>query len=459
MDVEILARLQFALTIMFHYIYPPLSIGLGLHMVIMEACYLKTGKALYLQMAKYWTRIFAVTFAVGVATGIVMEFEFGTNWSTYSRYVGDVFGSALAAEGVFAFFLESGFLALLLFGWNRVGPKTHFFAALMVCLGAHFSAVWIVVANSWMQTPAGFEVVGHGLMARAEITDFWEMVFNPSSMIRLTHVIIGAWLAGAFFVTSVSAYYIIKNRYLDFAKASLKIGLSVAAVSVMLQLAAGHVSGQVVAKHQPLKLAALEGIYETQSYAPLSLIGLPNNKTETVDFNIAIPGFLSFLAFDDFSATVKGLDQFPREDWPNVPVVFQTYHLMTATWALMFLTVVIALFLWWRGRLFTSHYALWLIVFAVLFPQIGNQAGWVSAEMGRYPWIVQDLLRISEGLSVSVTANQILGSIIMFSVVYTFLFIMFIYLLTKKIKHGPLDEDQEVPYHHLQTYVEETQNG
>ena len=203
MDVEILARLQFALTIMFHYIYPPLSIGLGLLLVIMEGIYMRTKNPLYFQMAKFWTKVFALTFAMGVATGIVMEFEFGTNWATYSRYVGDVFGSALAAEGVFAFFLESGFLALLLFGWDRIGPKTHFFATLMVCLGAHFSAIWIVVANSWMQTPAGFHIVGEGLNARAEITGFWEMVFNPSSVNRLCHTVIGAWLAGAFLAMSV----------------------------------------------------------------------------------------------------------------------------------------------------------------------------------------------------------------------------------------------------------------
>src|SRR6185312_6984677 len=214
MEVEILARMQFAFTIMFHYIYPPLSIGLGLCLVFMEAIFLKTRDPLYLNMAKFWTKIFALTFSLGVATGIVMEFEFGTNWSTYSRYVGDVFGSALAAEGVFAFFLESGFLAILLFGWDRVGKKMHFFATLMVCLGAHFSAIWIIVANSWMQTPAGFHIVGEGLSARAEITDFWAMVFNPSSVDRLLHSVIGAWLAGAFLVISVGAYYILKGKFL-----------------------------------------------------------------------------------------------------------------------------------------------------------------------------------------------------------------------------------------------------
>lgn len=239
MDVEILARFQFALTIMFHYIYPTFSIGLSLIMVIMEGLYLKTKDPLYMQMAKFWTKVFALTFAIGVATGIVMEFEFGTNWATYSKYVGDVFGSALAAEGVFAFFLESGFLAILLFGWDRVKPKMHFFATLMVSLGAHFSAIWIIVANSWMQTPAGYHIVGEGLNARAEITDFWAMVFNPSSMDRLGHAVIGCWLAGAFLVISVSAYYILKSKHLDFAKRSLKIALTVASVAIVLQAFSG----------------------------------------------------------------------------------------------------------------------------------------------------------------------------------------------------------------------------
>ena len=206
MDLILLSRIQFAVTVMFHYIFPPLSIGLGLILVLMEGMYLRTGNPLYLQMVKYWLRIFGLTFVLGVASGIVMEFEFGTNWATYSRFVGDVFGSPLAAEGIFAFFIESTFLAILLFGWNKVGPKTHFFSTLMVCLGAHFSAVWIVVAGSWMQTPAGYEIVSTGLRTRAVITDFWAMVFNPSSMVRLSHTLIGAWQAGAFLVISVSAY-------------------------------------------------------------------------------------------------------------------------------------------------------------------------------------------------------------------------------------------------------------
>lgn len=457
MEVEGLARLQFALTIMFHYIYPPLSIGLGLIMVIIEAAYLKTRDPHYLAMAKFWTKVFALTFAIGVATGIVMEFEFGTNWATYSRYVGDVFGSALAAEGLFAFFLESGFLAILLFGWNRVGAKMHFFSTLMVCLGAHFSAIWIVVANSWMQTPAGFHIVGDALSARAEIVNFWEMVFNPSSMTRLGHVIIGCWLAGAFLVISVSAYYLVKRRHLPFAKSSLKIGLWVAVFSVILQGISGDRSGRVIAEYQPAKLAAFEALYETKKGAPLTLFGIVNAKEERVDYGVHIPKLLSFFSFSDFNAEIKGLDLFPKNDWPNVPVLFQTYRLMIFMWIGMAITAFSAIYYWRKGTLFEKKWVLQLCVVSVLFPQIANQAGWVSAEMGRYPWVVQDLLRISEGLSKSVTASQVLGSIILFGIVYAFLFLLFIYLLNEKIQHGPLEGEQTPLFPGLLHYVKETQ--
>lgn len=445
MNVEILARLQFAFTIMFHYIYPPLSIGLGLMLVIMEGLYIKTKDRTYLQMAKFWTKVFALTFALGVATGIVMEFEFGTNWSTYSRYVGDVFGSALAAEGVFAFFLESGFLAIVLFGWNRVSAKFHYFSTWMVALGAHFSAIWIIVANSWMQTPAGYHVVGEGIHARAEITDFWAMVFNPSSMDRLTHSVIGCWLAGAFLVISVASYYLLKKRHLEFSKRSLKIGLVVASIAVFLQAVSGHSSAQGVAKNQPAKLAAFEGLYRSEKEAPLRLFGIPDSKNEKINYSLEIPGALSLLV----GGEVKGLEHVPKQDWPKVEAVFQTYHLMIYMWACMAILCVWSLIAWRRGTLFENRLLLKCLVASAFFPQIANQAGWVSAEMGRYPWIVQDLLRISEGLSKAVTANQVLGSMIMFGVVYFALFVLFIYLLNEKFQHGPEDGEEASPYHHI----------
>jgi len=437
MDLLLLSRIQFAVTIAFHYIYPPLSIGLGILLVIMEAIYLKTRDPKYLAMTKFWAKVFGLTFAIGVATGIVMEFEFGTNWATYSRYVGDVFGSALAAEGIFAFFLESGFLALVLFGWDKVKPAVHMFATAMVCLGAHFSSIWIVVAGSWMQTPAGYHIVGEGMDARAEITDFWAMVFNPSSMDRLSHVVMGCWQSGAFLVLSISAYYLLKKRHLEFARASMKIGLVLAVVSSLGQLVTGHSSAQIAAQYQPAKLAAIEGHYETTP-AALYLLGWVDAKSETTH-GLKVPGLLSWLVHGDAEKPVTGLKEFAPQDRPPVNVVFQSYHLMVAIGMLLIALSLAGAFLWWRGTLFTNAVILKLFVLSVLGPQIANQAGWMTAEVGRQPWIVYGLMRTSEGLSKTVTANMVLGSLIAFTLIYLLLFVLFIYLLDRKIKIGPVE--------------------
>jgi len=436
MDVLTLSRLQFAATVSFHYIYPPLSIGLGVVLVIMEALWLKTKNPLYHQMARFWTKVFALTFAIGVATGIVMEFEFGTNWATYSRFVGDVFGSALAAEGIFAFFLESGFLAVLLFGWDRVSRKFHFLATCMVCLGAHFSAIWIVVANSWMQTPAGYHIVGEGLRARAEVTNFWAMVFSPSSMDRLFHTLCGAWQAGAFLVVSVSAWYLLKKKHLDFARASLRVGLVVGLVASLLQLVSGHGSARGVARYQPAKLAAFEGLYETTTNAPLTLFGWVDEKKERV-IGPAIPGLLSFLAFSDTSKPVTGLREFKPEDRPPVSFSFQLFHLMVAIGFAMVGIAALGFLYFWRDSLFEKRWMLWLLVLSVLGPQLANQAGWFAAEVGRQPWIVYGLMRTPEGLSAVVKANTVLSSLILFTFIYLLLFAVFVYLLNDKIQHGP----------------------
>jgi cytochrome d ubiquinol oxidase subunit I len=411
-------------------------------LVIIEGLWLKTRNPLYHQMARFWTKVFALTFAIGVATGIVMEIEFGTNWATYSRYVGDVFGSALAAEGIFAFFLESGFLAVLLFGWDKVGRKVHFFATCMVCLGAHFSAIWIVVANSWMQTPAGFHIVGKGMKARAEITNFWEMVFNPSSMDRLFHTLCGAWQAGAFLVISVSAWYFLKRKHDAFARASLRLGLIVGLAASLLQLVSGHSSAQGVAKNQPVKLAAFEGLFETTLNASLTLFGWVKEKKEKV-IGPKIPGMLSFLTYSDTSKPVTGLREAapdPR-DRPPVNFTFQIFHLMVTVGIGMILIASLGFLYFWRGSLFEKRWLLWLLVFSALGPQIANQAGWFAAEVGRQPWIVQGLLRTSAGLSAVVKANTVLSAILLFSAVYLLLFAVFVYLLNDKIQHGPDDGD------------------
>lgn len=441
MDFEILSRLQFAFTIAFHYIYPPLSIGIGIILVIMEGRYLKTKDKFYENMTKFWVKVFALTFAIGVATGIVMEFEFGTNWATYSRFVGDVFGSALAAEGIFAFFLESGFLAVLVFGWDKVGPKMHFFSTLMVSLGSMFSAVWIVIANSWQQTPAGYHIVGEGVNARAEITDFWELVFNPSSVDRISHVISGAWLAGAFLIISISAYYIIKNRHIRFAKSSIKIALVVALIASLFQLFTGHSSAVGVSKYQPAKLAAMEAVFDDQTNAQLYLFGWVNEDKQEVNFSIAIPSMLSYLIGFDTDTKVTGLNSFKEEDRPPVNIVFQAYHLMIAIGMALIVLSLLGVYLWARGTLFKQKWLMWIFVFSVLLPQIANQVGWITAEVGRQPWIVYGLLRTSEGLSKSVEIGQVWFSLILFTLIYIGLFILFIYLLNEKIQHGPEDVD------------------
>ncbi|MBN2174517.1 MAG: cytochrome ubiquinol oxidase subunit I [Bacteroidales bacterium] len=439
MDVEILARVQFAFTIAFHYIYPPLSIGLGLIMVIMEGKYLQTRLKVYEHMARFWTKIFALIFGIGVATGIVMEFEFGTNWATYSKYVGDVFGSALAAEGIFAFALESGFLGVLLFGWNRVKPKVHFIATLGVWLGSMFSAIWIVVANSWQQTPAGFHIVGEGMNARAEITDFWAMVFNPSSVDRLLHVWIGAFLAGSFLVMSVHAFYILTNRHVELSKKAFRIALVVAAVSAISQLLTGHHSAEGVSKNQPPKLAAFEGHFEKDAPADMYLFGWVDKESQQV-YGPKIPGGLSFLIDYDFNAPVTGLNNFPENERPSaVNAVFQFYHLMVALGLFFIALTILGIFLWWRGKLFRYRWLLWVFVIAVVGPQLANQFGWFAAEMGRQPWVVYGLLRTSDALSATVTAEQVLFSLIMFTLIYLLLFLLFIYLLDRKIKAGPYD--------------------
>lgn len=440
MDLLLLSRIQFAATVAFHYLYPPLSIGLGVMLVMFEALWLKTQNPLYHQLARFWTRIFALTFALGVASGIVMEFQFGTNWAAYSRFVGDVFGSALAAEGIFAFFLESGFLAVLLFGWDKVSRGMHFFSTCMVCLGAHFSAIWIVVANSWMQTPAGYHIVETALGPRAEITSFWEMVFNPSSMDRLFHTLCGCWQAGAFLVVSVSAWYLLKGRHVNFARAALKAGLTVGLVAAVLSLVSGHSSAVGVAKNQPAKLAAFEGLYETTTNAPLTLFGWVDEANERV-IGPAIPGLLSWLTHGKTTEPVKGLREFPPEDRPPVNLTFQFYHGMVAIGMLMIGIAALG-FLYFRdGSLFERRWLLWLLVFSVLGPQLANQLGWFAAEVGRQPWIVYGLMRTSEGLSAVVKAEVVLSSLILFTLIYLLLFAVFIYLLNDKIQHGPDDAD------------------
>ena len=459
MDVLTLSRLQFAFTIMFHYLFPPLAIGLSVVLVYLEGMYLGTKDPLYETATKFWTKIFGLNFAMGVVTGIVMEFEFGTNWAVYSRYVGDVFGSALAAEGIFAFFLESGFLALLIFGWERVGPKMHFFATVMVALGSIFSSIWITVANSWQQTPAGFElrehIVNQRVMLRAEITDFWAMVLSPSSLPRLVHVWIGAFILGAFFVMSISAWYLLRNKHLEFARRSFAGALVLATISSLAQFVSGDFTAKNVAQHQPAKLAAMEGLFHTQSAAPLTLFGWPDQEQQRVKYGLSIPGLLSWLTRGDRAQEVAGLDDLgPQWGVPPVWMTFQAYHLMVAMGMLFITSTLYASWARWRGKLFQQRWLLWYFVLAVVPAFVANELGWVTAEVGRQPWSVYPTwvngqpvggLRTSEALSEVVRSEQVLASIIMFALIYAVLFLLWVIVLNHKIQQGP--ETADVGHH------------
>jgi len=440
-------------------------------LVYLEAMYLRTKDPLYETAAKFWTQLFALNFALGVATGITMEFEFGTNWAVYSRFVGDVFGSALAAEGIFAFFLESGFLAVLVFGWDKVGPRFHFFAACAVSLGSMFSAVWIVVANSWQQTPAGHHIVPmmrdgqvwlvNGLpIMRAEVVRFWAVIFNPSTLNRLIHTLIGAFIVGAFFIMSISAYYILRGRHLEFARRSFTGALLLATLASCGQLLSGDSNAKMVAHNQPDKLAAFEGLFKTGP-ARLSLFGLPDEKAMSVKHEVGIPGMLSFLVHGDPKEPVIGLDKFRQADWPPVMMAFTAYHIMVGLGMYFIALTLFASFLRWRGKLFDARWLMWVFVISVLGPVVANELGWAAAETGRQPWVVhprmvrdpagnteydaqgfirfhdEEGLRTKDAASEAVSGGQVLGSIIMFSLIYIVLGALWVFVLNHKIHEGP----------------------
>lgn len=433
-DVVWLARLQFAFTVMFHFIFPPITIGLALLIALLETARHRTRRAVYERASDFWLKLFALTFAVGVATGIVMEFQFGTNWASYSRFVGDIFGAPLAAEGVFAFFLESGFVGLLLFGRKRISSFVRCLSAWMVALGASLSGFWILVANSWMQTPAGYEL----LDGRARLTDFWAAVFNPSTLPRLLHTLASAWAMGAFLMAGVSAWYFLKRRPTDVARVSLRLGVAASLAAVVLVFASGDRHARQVARTQPAKFAAMEGLYSTTPGAPMILFSLPPTQEGRREGpELMVTNLTSFLAFGNFQAPVQGLEEFPREDWPPVAVTFLSFHNMVILGNLMALVALSGAFLLWRGRLETSPRWLWTMVWAVPLPMLAIQLGWMTAEVGRQPWIVYGLMRTRDAVSKVVGAGELLFSIVLFGAIYALLGLLWLYLLRKEILHGP----------------------
>ncbi len=434
MDVVLLSRIQFAMTIGFHFIFPPISIGLAWLLLIIETLGWRKKSELYVKMGKFFGKLLALTFAVGVATGIVMEFQFGTNWAEYSKFVGDIFGAPLAAEGVFAFFLESGFLGLYLFGRNRVSKGTHWFSALMVAVGSTLSAFWILVAGSWMQTPAGF-VIRNG---RAELTDFWAAVFNPSTVIRFFHVIDAALITGAFFVAGVSAYLILKNNETEAAKKTMKLAVIFGlAVSLLEVFPFGHESGREVAKEQPAKFAAIQGLYTSKTEAPLAVFAFPTMPPPQLRAPIEIPGLLSWLAFGDMNARIRGINEFPPENIPPLFITFVSYHNMVLLGMLFILLTAIGTYKLRKNKLWESKKLLRIFIWAIPFPVIACQLGWISAEVGRQPWIVYNVLRTKDAVSATLPPGDVLFSIILFGLIYLFLGILYVFLLTREIKHGP----------------------
>jgi cytochrome d ubiquinol oxidase subunit I len=449
MNVEILSRLQFAFAITFHYIYPPLSMGLSLALVLIGIQLVRTNDKKYKQMLSFWLRVFALTFALGVATGLPMEFSLGTNWARYSRFVGDVFGGILGPEGIFAFLVEAGFLGVMLFGFDRVGPRMHLLSSIFVCLGAHFSGVWIVVANSWMHTPAAYTLVkGADGVVTAQSTSWLGVIFNPSSVPQTIHVILSTWMSGAFLMLSVAAYYMLKKRHKEFARLSFKMGLWIATIATGLQLIAADSLGKVVGKYNPVKLAAFEGVWDTQEYTPAFAMGWVDVKNEKT-YGIGIPGLLSFLVHTDFKEPVPGLKQFPKNEWPGqIQAVFQLYHLMIMLWGVMAMTCMLAWWAWRRGLVKHPEKHPWilrLLVISVAFPQIASISGWYSACMGRQPWVVHGLLRTKDAFSQTVSLMENALSLAMFVIVYTGFFVLFLMLLDKKIKQGPSLEEEDQP--------------
>ena len=438
MSVEDLHRIQFALTVSFHFIFPPLSLGVGLILIIFGIKSVRTKDPKWRQLSTFWVKIYGLIFSLGIATGIVQEFEFGTNWSRYSRFVGNIFGSRLAAEGIFASMLEGGFLGLMLFGGTRLGNRMWLFATTMVVTGATFSAFWIVMANSWMQTPQGFEVRDVGRGPQAFMTSFSDVVFTPSFSARILHVIAASWMVGSSLVLSVGAYYLLKKRHVELAKTMIRVALPVFAVVALLQVAVfGANQATQVARDQPAKLAAMEGLYQTESCAPMFLLGWTNPDEEKTT-GLHIPCLLSLLTTKSFDAPVTGLEATPRDDWPNVSLVFQVYHVMINLGMLFVLIGLTACGFWiWKRKIWDQRWLLWVLVSSVVLTEIATIAGWWTAEFSRQPWIVWQVLRTEDAYSPNVTFAQVVFSIAMFVVLYIVVFIVFLRLLDRRIKEGP----------------------
>ncbi len=434
MDVLSLSRLQFAVTAAFHFLFVPLTLGLSLLVAFMETRYLRTGDTMYLKMTKFWGKLFLINFVLGVVTGITLEFQFGMNWAEYSRYVGDVFGAPLAIEATAAFFLESTFIGLWVFGWNRVSKKVHVMSIWVVAIAANLSALWILLANGWMQRPVGY-ILRNG---RAEMVDFGALVGNRFGWVSFAHTVLSGYVLAAFFAMGVSAYHLLRKNEVPLFSSSFRTAAAFGLVSAVLVAASGDLSAVQVAKYQPAKLAAMESFWETRSGAPFTLFVWPDSRNEKNFFEfLPIPGALSLMAFHRSDAEVKGLTAFPRDERPPVLPVFLSFRLMVGLGILMILLALIA---WWkgvRGRLEKSPGYLKVMLLAIPLPYVAVQVGWLVTEIGRQPWVVYGLMKTSAGVSASLHPAQVVTSLIGFALVYGLLAVVDVYLLVKYTKRGP----------------------
>ncbi|MDP2854984.1 MAG: cytochrome ubiquinol oxidase subunit I [Smithellaceae bacterium] len=433
MDALLLARIQFAFTIGFHFLFPAMTLGTALVILISETLHLVKKDDIYRKITDFLARLLGLIFVVGAATGIVMEFSFGTNWSEYSRAVGDIFGPILAAEGIIAFFLESVFIGVLIFGRKKVSPGVYWLAALLVFIGGHLSAFWIIVANSWMQTPAGYEINAAG---KVILTDFSAAVFNPSTVNRFLHTVLATWITSAVMVCGIAGYYVRKGLHGQTARTMLKIGIILFAITPLLQLGAAHSHAIQVINTQPVKAAAMEGLFNTTRGANIYVIGYVDEAKEKT-YGIYIPKGLSFLYNFDFNSEIKGLNDVLKENWPPVNLVFQSYHIMVGLGMIFIALGLLGAWLLWTGKLYTAKWYLFCLPFLIPLPHLAHETGWITAEVGRQPWIIYGLMKTANAASVVVSAGEIAFSLVMFSLIYLLLFVMFVLLFVKIVKQGP----------------------
>lgn len=439
-DPTLISRWQFAFTITFHYLFPQLTMGLALLIVVLKTIALRTQDESYNKATRFWTKIFAINFVIGVVTGIPMEFQFGTNWARFSAFAGGIIGQTLAMEGAFAFFLESAFLGVLLFGEQKFGQRMHWFSAVMVWLGTWASGYFILATNAWMQHPVGYKtVLGGGI----DIENYWAILFNSWVFPQYMHNQGGATVTGAFVMAGVGAYYLLARQNVHYGRMFVKVGVVAGVIaSIWMLFPSGDLEGRQVTEKQPEKLAAMEGLFKTEQGAGIVILGQPDVAKQTIDNPIIIPKVLSFLTYQAWSAEVKGLDAFPQERWPdNIPLVYYAYHIMVGLGTIFIAIMVVAAFLLWRRKLYDSRWMLWILMLAMPFPYIANSAGWITAEAGRQPWIVYGLLRTADGSSSLVSSGNVLFTLIGFAGMYMILGLLFLLLVAREIHHGPEAEE------------------